>query len=206
MAYFPFFCELSQKPGLVIGGGKVAARKIQKLLPYGPRLTVVSPEILPEIRVLPGVQCLERPFRESDLSGMAFVIAAANDHAVNRRAALLCRDRRIPVNAADDEQLSSFIFPALVKKGPLSIGISTGGSSPAAAIYLKEQIASVLSERLDDILSYLHETRGAVQAAFPSEETRRAVSRALFSSCMEAGRPLTPEEQDALFKAYGGKA
>ena len=73
MSYFPFFIDLEGKGGLVIGGGSVALRKVEKLLPYGPKLTVMAPEILPEIKKYSGISCMEIPFTDSALEGKTFV-------------------------------------------------------------------------------------------------------------------------------------
>ena len=144
MAYFPFFVELAGASGLVAGGGKVALRKVEKLLPYGPRLTVIAPRIDEKILAMPGVVCLRRAFEPADLEGKDFAVAAAGDREVNHRISRLCRERKIPVNVVDDKEASSFLFPSLIKRGELSVGISTGGSSPSAAIYLKERFAEAV--------------------------------------------------------------
>lgn len=190
MSYFPFFADLEGKKGLIIGGGTVALRKIEKLLPYGPELTVAAPEILPSIAALPGLTLCRREFQAADLTGMSFVIAAASDREANRRAAVLCKARNIPVNAADDPEACTFYFPALVKRGPLTIGISTGGASPAAAAYLREQIAAALPDHLEEILEYLARIRPAVKG----RPDAGAVFRRLLAACLEHGRGLTEEE------------
>ena len=165
MSYFPFFMEMEGRPGLIVGGGTVACRKVEKLLPYGPRLTVVAPEIAPEIAAVKGLTLLRRPFRPEDLEGMAFVISAAPP--VNRQVAELCRERHLPVNVVDDRELCSFLFPALVKRGSLSVGISTGGASPTAAIYLKEQIAALLPENFEELLAFLDSLRPMLKVEIP---------------------------------------
>ena len=87
MGYFPFFVELTGKQGLVVGGGAVALRKVQKLMPYGPALTVVAPEFCGALRETSGVTLLERPFAPEDLAYRDFVIAATDDHGLNLRIA-----------------------------------------------------------------------------------------------------------------------
>ena len=116
----------------------MALRKVEKLLPYGPRLTVVSPALLPELEAIPGLTLLRRAFSPQDLDEVFFVVAATDDQNLNREISALCRERRIPVNVVDDREACSFLFPALVRHGDLSVGISTGGASPTAAIWLKE--------------------------------------------------------------------
>lgn len=196
MSYFPFFMEMEGRPGLIVGGGTVACRKVEKLLPYGPRLTVVAPEIAPEIAAVKGLTLLRRPFRPEDLEGMAFVISAAPP--VNRQVAELCRERHLPVNVVDDRELCTFLFPALVKRGSLSVGISTGGASPTAAIYLKEQIAALLPENFEELLAFLDSLRPMLKAEIPEEARRAKAFSRLFRSCMAAERPLTSQEVRAI--------
>lgn len=189
MAYFPFFVDLTGRTGLLVGGGAVALRKAEKLLPYGPALTVVAPEVLPALTDLPGVTVIRRPFSPADLEGADFVIAAADDGAVNAQVSALCRGQKRPVNVVDDPARCSFLFPALVRRGSLSVGISTGGSSPTAAIWLKEQIAALLPEGMEEILDWLEAQRPVLKAAIPEENQRaRAFSR-LFAACLAAGGP-----------------
>ena len=90
MSAFPFFVELEGKSCLVVGGGKVAQRKAQVLLSFGPKVTVVAPEIQREIKENTAVTILERPFRETDIQdGYDFVIAASDDSRVNDRVSEL---------------------------------------------------------------------------------------------------------------------
>lgn len=199
MSCFPFFMEIGGRPALIAGGGTVALRKIEKLLPYGPRLTVAAPDISAEIEALPGLRLLRRPFRPGDLEGMAFAVAATADRAVNRRIAALCRARSIPVNVVDDPAACTFLFPALVKRGELSIGISSGGASPSAAVFVKDRVEALLPDHIEDILDFLKAVRPGVKAALPEEEVRARAFAALFRRCLEEGRGLTaPEIEDCL--------
>ena len=197
MAYFPFFVDLKDVPGLVIGGGRVALGKVERLLPYGPRLTLVSPAVLPDLEEIPGLTLLRRPFEEGDLAGAAFVVAAAGPET-DRRAAALCRARRIPVNVVDDREESTFFFPALLKRGELSVGVSTGGCSPSAAAYFRDRFAEDLPEGVEEILAYLGAVRPWVREHVEGAARREAVLKALCRRCLELGRPLTPEEMRSL--------
>ena len=202
MAYFPFFVELAGASGLVAGGGKVALRKIKKLLPYGPRLTVIAPRIDEKILAMPGVVCLRRAFEPADLEGKDFAVAAAGDREVNHRISRLCRERKIPVNVVDDKEASSFLFPSLIKRGELSVGISTGGSSPSAAIYLKERFAEAVPENLPEILDFLAGERANIRQAVSCGGRREALMKELFWACMEQGGPLTREEVRRRMEKY----
>ena len=193
MAYFPFFVDLDGKEGLIVGGGTVALRKAEKLLPYGPNLTVLAPEILPELKNMDGITCLEIPFTPAALQGKDFAIAATDDAELNRSIAERCQTRRVLVNVVDDPENCGFLFPALVKRGQLSVGISTGGASPSAAVYVKNRVTECLPEHLEEILKYLSSTREQIKAALP-EERRSAAFKKLFDACLDAGRPLTEAE------------
>lgn len=195
MAYFPFFVDLEGQRGLIVGGGTVALRKAEKLLPYGPALTVVAPEPVSELAALP-VELTRREFQPEDLDRADFVIAATDNEEENHRISALCQGRKIPVNVVDDKEACSFLFPALVRRGSLSVGVSTGGSSPTAAIWLKEQIEGLLPEQTEEILTWLEAQRPLLKERLPNQRARAARFARLFAACLERGRPLTEEERD----------
>ena len=199
MAYFPFFMDLEGREGLVVGGGAVAARKVQKLLPYGPRLTVAAPELLPEIEALPGLTPLRRAFDPAMLEGKFFVIAATDDREANREIAALCRERGILVNAVDDKEQCTFLFPALVKRGELTAGVSTGGASPSAAAWVRRRVDEAVPEDFGELLDYLASLRPVVRARVP-EERRAGVFSRLFSVCLEGGFPLEEAALEAVLE------
>lgn len=203
MGYFPFFVDLEGREGLVVGGGAVALRKLQKLLPYGPRLTVAAPELLAEIEALPGLTRLRRSFAPAMLEGKGFVIAATDDREVNRGIAALCRERGIPVNAVDDKEQCTFLFPALVKRGDLTVGVSTAGSSPSAAAWVGRRVSERLPEDFGELLDYLASLRPMVQKRV-AEENRAVVFARLFSDCMEQGFPLKEAALAAVLEGAPG--
>lgn len=162
MAYFPFFVDIGGQKGLIVGGGKIALHKIQKLLPYGPILTVVAPEIsvaMEQITLENDICVIKRSFEKSDLTGIYFVIAASDQANVNAEIGRLCKERGIFVNVVDNKKECSFLFPSLVKAGNLSIGISTEGTSPDVAAELRSRIASMIPADIDAILTYLGNLR-----------------------------------------------
>ena len=190
MAYFPFFMDLSGGEGLVVGGGRVALRKIEKLLPYGPRLTVCAKTFLPEIQAVPGLTLVRGPFARNLLEEKLFVIAATDDDVLNSEIAAQCREKRIPVNVVDDREQCTFLFPALVKRGPLSVGISTGGASPSGAVYWKRAIDRLIPPDAGELLAYLEGLRETVKKAIPNERRRAVVFSALFDACLGDSWPL----------------
>lgn len=205
MAYFPFFVNLSGRRGLVVGGGPVALRKIQKLLPYGPSLTVAAGRISPEIAELPGLELLREDFSPALLEGRFFVIAATGSRPLNREIAALCAARGILVNAVDDREACTFLFPALARRGELSVGVSTGGASPSGAAWVRDRIEEILPERLGDLLAYLDERRQAVKDALPDEEARSACLKELSAACLWVGRPLEEAEFLDILYYFSGR-
>jgi siroheme synthase-like protein len=144
MPFYPVFLDLAGRPTLVAGAGKVALRKVKGLLEAGARVTVVSPEALPEFERL-GVRLLKRRFRRSDLNGIALAFAATNDRKANRAVALEAARRGIPVNVADCPEECDFLVPARVRSGDVQIAVSTGGRSPRLAAELRRKLESILA-------------------------------------------------------------
>lgn len=187
MGYFPFFVELEDKTGLVVGGGQVALRKIGSLLPYGARLRIVAPEICPEIQSMEGLELCFRAFRQEDLESCSFAIAATDSRQVNHEVAVVCKNRNILVNVADDGEEGTFLFPALVRQGSLTVGISTGGKAPMASAYLKRQAAERIPENVDEILDYLAAHRKKLKQRFPEKRIRDRILARLCEICMDSG-------------------
>ena len=204
MAYFPFFMDISGGDGLIVGGGRVALRKIEKLLPYEPRLTVCAKTFLPELEALSGLTLVRGPFTPALIEGKLFVISATNDNELNSEIAALCREKGVPVNVVDDREKCTFLFPALVKRGPLSIGISTGGASPSGAVYWKREIDRLIPQDAGELLDYLDGLREAVKEAVPDEKRRAEVFAALFDACRSEGWPLPEETLERLLNGEEG--
>ncbi|MDE6185669.1 MAG: uroporphyrinogen-III C-methyltransferase, partial [Lachnospiraceae bacterium] len=200
MEYFPFFMDIEGKKGLVIGGGGVAAWKVGKLLPFAPKLTVVAPFILPELLENPAIACKQRTFKEEDLDGVMFVIAASDDPEVNAHAAALGRERNLLVNVVDDRQACGFVFPSLVKEGKLTIGISTQGASPQVASALRSQTAMAIPCQIEEILDYLGQLREYAKEQIPDTDRRCVFLKEAADLCMEKGSPLTEDEEKSLLE------
>ena len=132
---------------------------------------------------------------------VSLAVAATDDRVLNRTVAQLCRKCSIPVNVADSREDSTFLFPAVVRRGRLSVGISTGGASPAAAAHVRRTLEGQLPESLGPILDWLEEQREAGKAALPPSQRRRWFSR-LLSAALKEGRPLTSEETESLLRQF----
>ena len=131
---FPLFMSLSGKTVTVVGAGKIASRRIKVLLEYGARIRVIAPQICAEIRALPGsLEIIEREYERGDVSGSFMVIAATDSREVNQKAGADAKAEGIHVSVADSREECSFYFPAVIRKGSISIGLVSDGSDHAAA-------------------------------------------------------------------------
>lgn len=195
MALFPFFVNIEGADGLIIGGGKHALEKIQRLKPYGPKLRVISKEFLPGIEADNALELICRDFEESDLKVQpAFVIVAGHDTEENHMISALCRERRIPVNVVDDIDYCDFVFPSLIAHGNLSVGICTNGASPATGVLLKRKIEEQIPDNIEEILDFLQEKRPVIAQALSNKKQRFAFYYQLSQVCMSMNRSLTEEE------------
>lgn len=201
MSYFPFFIEIGQKPCLVVGGGVVALRKIEKLFPFGAEITVVSPVFCPELAQMSGIRRVQRVFHPEDIEGMCFVIGATDQEEVNQEISDLCRARNIPVNIVDDREKCSFFFPALVKKGEFVAGFTSGGGSPLAAQYIRKQVEDAIPEGFDAVVEVLSAVREVVKGAFSQQKQRERVFQQIFALALaQAGKVSQEEIQEILRK------
>jgi uroporphyrin-III C-methyltransferase / precorrin-2 dehydrogenase / sirohydrochlorin ferrochelatase len=170
MDYLPLFLQLRSQSVVVVGGGRVAVRKVDLLRRSGAQVTVVAPELREELHKLVAsgaVQHVAAKFAAEhlDRDAAVLVIAATDHHEVNVAVSAAARARRIPVNVVDDPALSTFIFPAIVDRSPIMVAVSSGGESPVLARRVREQIESLLPEKLGALARFMGERRKAVQRA-----------------------------------------
>jgi len=143
MGYIPIFFDVTGRPCIVIGGGEVAARKIESLIEAGARVTVVSPRLSPPLQAAVArglVTHIARDYAPGDIKGCVLAYAATDDPKLHRELAAEARTLGIPINVADVPELCSFIAPAVVKRGALQIAISTSGASPAFAARIRREL------------------------------------------------------------------
>ena len=182
MKFYPLFMDLAGRPCLVVGAGAIAARKARSLLACGARVTIVGVRPAPACRALErrGAAVRDRRFRSTDVGRQALIIAATDDPAVNAAVAALARGKRIPVNAVDDPANCTFIVPALVTRGDLTVAISTGGKSPAVARLVKARIAEVLGDEYAALVRLLGAHRERMKKTVVTQPKRaRAWKRML---------------------------
>lgn len=168
MALYPIFIEAKGRRVLVIGGGNVGAEKVRGLLNAEADITVVSPELLPELREhrdAGRIHHIARPYVETDLDGgWEWIMVATDDGAVNAEVAAAAKRRSLWVNAADDPKYCDFILPAVVRKGKITLAASTSGTSPALARRLREELDDYLTEDMPALADLLAEVRQELRA------------------------------------------
>jgi len=161
---YPVNLLLAGRPCLVVGGGTVAARKVEGLLACDAVVHVVSPVVDDEIRGWPEVTVDQRPYRTGDVDGRWLVISATDSPEVNRAVYLDCEAAHIWVCGADDPDHCSFTLPSVVRRGTLVVTVSTGGRSPAMARWLREQLGTQIGPEYEVLLDLVADRRAAVKA------------------------------------------
>jgi precorrin-2 dehydrogenase/sirohydrochlorin ferrochelatase len=160
--YYPVFLDLKDKQCVVIGGGMVAARKIESLVSCGAKVKVISPEINPEIVAMTDIEIKHRKYKSGDLKDAFLVIAATNDEEENKTISKEAKKQHVFCNVVDQADLCSFIVPSVVEKGMIKIAISTSGASPSLASKLRREIDSHIGSEYEILARILNKIRPLV--------------------------------------------
>ena len=167
MKTYPLFANLIDQPCLVVGGGAVGERKVEDLRSAGARVTVVAPKLTPHLAALAGageIRHLAQDFRPEHVAGMALVLAATDDPEVNAKVSAAAQAASIWVNVADAPEFCTFIVPAQVRRGDLTVAISTGGASPALARKLRQELEQRFGPEYAPYLALLKAVRSRLLA------------------------------------------
>jgi len=141
MSDYPILLNLEDRLCVVVGGGAVGMRKVRGLIGAGARVRLVAPDQSEGHPIEEGVELIRRPFRSGDLEGAALAFAATDDRQTNAAVAAEARRKGIPVNVADVPAEGNFTLPALLRRGDLTVAVSTAGRSPALAALLRDTLA-----------------------------------------------------------------
>ena len=183
--FFPVNLNLRDRKCLVVGGGRVAERKVKSLLQCGAEIWVVSPELTGELEKLAverAINFISRHYAAEDLEGCFLVISAADDREVNSRVADDCFARNTPVNVVDDPARCSFTVPSVLRRGSLGIAVSTEGKSPLLARKVREELENLFGSEYAEFLELMGEVRSRVIKDVPNGETRRRIFECLINS------------------------
>lgn len=174
--YYPVLLDVTDKPVVVVGGGLVSQRKLRLLLDSDARVTVIAPQATERIRAWASqgkIAWVVREYREGDLAGAWMAIIGTDDPAVNRRIVDEAHARHILINTADNAENCDFIVPAVVRRGDLTLAISTGAGSPAMARYLREELERLFPPEYAQLLQVLSEARVEVRRLAVSPDAER---------------------------------
>jgi precorrin-2 dehydrogenase len=168
-----FAClDLDGRRCLVVGGGKVGLEKAKGLLDCGAVVTVVAPQIDPELERLP-VRWRRKRYETADLEGNVLVVAATPVRSVNRRVFRDAEARSMLANVVDTPDLCSFILPAVYRRDPIALAVSTGGASPALAKRLRDELGARIGEEHVDLARRLRALRPWARRHYPTYADRR---------------------------------
>ncbi|MDO8446164.1 MAG: bifunctional precorrin-2 dehydrogenase/sirohydrochlorin ferrochelatase [Deltaproteobacteria bacterium] len=188
MKDYPIFLNIRNKPCVVLGGGDVAERKVVSLLCAGARVTVVSPEFTVNL-VRMGedgeILLIKRPYQGGDLKGAFLAYAATDDKDINNRVYMEGSKEGILLNVADEPGMCDFIVPSVVKRGALSIAISTGGASPAFAKRLRME----MEERYGEECSVFLEVMAAIRQKLLTKGSVSGKNRKIFNKLASSSMP-----------------
>ena len=178
MGYIPIFLDVTGRECVVVGGGEIAARKVESILAAGAHVTVVSPRLSPPMDaiVASGLAThIARDYQPGDIRGCVLVYAATDDPKLHRELAVEARALGIPINVVDVPELCTFIAPAVVKRGELQIAISTGGASPGLAARLRRALEDQFGTEYARTLEVLRAARRRLHAEEidPADRMRR---------------------------------
>jgi len=202
MRYLPILVDLAGRPCLVVGGGVVAARKVETLLGVGARVTVVAPRIDDTIDALAAgdsaVTIVRRGYLASDLDGIALAFAATDDPAVQDAVARHARAAGVWLNAVDEPERCSFIMPAILDRDPLVVAVSSSGASPAIARRIRDDIGAHLGPEYAAAVTRMARLR---EQFAPGRARQEAFLRLIDQGLLEALRGGDEDQIEALIRS-----
>ncbi len=190
MSYYPILTDLKGKKVIVAGGGPVAQRKIETLLEYGAVVGVIARQLTPSLSRYvkeQKVNLLGQEFKDSHLNGVFMVMAATDDHTLNRQISLSARKKGLLINAVDQPSECNFIVPSILRRGDLSIAISTSGKSPALAKRIREDLEKQYGDEYEILLILMGRLRKEILSrGLSQDENSRMFHRIVDSHILEA--------------------
>lgn len=181
MNLFPFFENIEGRRFLIIGGGQTARQKISVLRKFTDKITVIAEktDLGDDADAGSEILILRKRFKPEDLELGDYIVAATGDRELNREISQLARQAGKPVNVVDDAELCTFVFPAVIRRGGLVIGVSTCGKSPAYAGYLRREIETQIPDNIEDILDMMESCRSWLPEILPEQKARGAFLKEL---------------------------
>ena len=209
MTYYPVFLHLDGRHCVVIGGGAVAERKVRSLRAAGAAVRVVSPSLTDALTARAAAADIEhvaRPYRHGDLAGAALAYAATDDDALHAVIAVDAAAAGVLLNVVDRPQWCSFIVPAVLTRGDLTVAVSTGGGSPALARRLRGDLERTLGPEYERAVDVLGRLRRHLRAqALPPARRRRILTGLVDSDFLTHLRAPDTAAVDRLLAKHVGR-
>ena len=211
--YHPVYLDLNGRSVLIVGGGPVALEKLESLKSSGAKITLVSPEAIPEVAAWAGAGkiCWERrPFADVDIDGVFMAIAATDDPELNGRVFRLGDAKQKLTNSVDDPQNCNFIMAAIAGRGPLQVAVSSAGCSPAMAQRIRNRIADeLLTEEAGALTELLGDWRPEVKRSLSTYKERQRfwehlLTSAIGETLLTQGREAADETVRRELEAFAG--
>lgn len=182
MDFLPIFMNVTNQNCLVVGGGKVASRKVFMLMRAGAKVSVVSPELCQDLMIRKNegeIEHISRQFQGEDIENKKIIIAATNNSDVNKHISQLCHQKGLPVNVVDAPELCSFIVPSIIDRNPVQIAISTGGASPVLARLLRSRLETFIPAAYGRLATLVESFREKVKTKFTNTDDIRSFWEAI---------------------------
>jgi siroheme synthase-like protein len=192
--YYPVYLDIGGKRCVVVGGGEVALRKVGVLLEHGAEVNVVSPELCTGLRRLVedgNATATLREFRRGDLDGAFVVVAATNDSGANEQVAKEASELGLLINVVDVPGLSNFIVPSYLRRGDVTVAVSTGGKSPALARRIRTELEKAFGEEYAALSLLVEEVRSESKRqnrSVPAETWQRALDLDTLLGLLRSGK------------------
>jgi precorrin-2 dehydrogenase/sirohydrochlorin ferrochelatase len=183
--YVPISLNCKDKVCCIVGGGTIAERKVKGLMGSGALVTVISPNITAGLQVLADhkqLHWVNRVYREGDLQGAFLVYAVVDRREVNEAVAHEAKQRGILVNVADRSEEADFITPGIIRRGRLTISVSTAGAGPAVTADITSALDTLFGSEYEPYLDFMHDMRQTIKRTVSSPQQRAKLLRRLANS------------------------
>lgn len=203
MSRFPFFKEISGARALVVGGGSVALRRARVLADSGAKVTCIAPRFCEGFDEL-YAERIRRKIEVADVLDRDIVVVATDDHVLNAAIAVMAKSQGSEVSVADDPSASTFLFPATVRRGGMTIGVSSDGASPAATKYVRQQIEAAIPENFEAVLELMEAARSLTKSIISDPKRRSVILSRIFEECLKAEVQPDAEALEGMIRRFHG--